>query len=120
MAHVKNLYRILAESILSGLREVEENPFGAPPQVSGTQPIEGGEEMDETPKSPEEEVMELAQEMSVHTRDVPSILRGIKGIIQTKYANPAQASGLVGMLQQTNDETLKAVAVQLDRYLRAI
>lgn len=120
MAHVKNLYRLIAESILSELREAEENPFGAPTPTSGTQPIEGGEGMEEVPKTPEEEVMELAQEMSTHTRDVPSILRGIKGIIQTKYANPAQANGLVGMLQQTNDETLKAVAVQLDRYLRAI
>ena len=115
------VYKMIAEQIVHGLKEVDEEPFGAPKTPSSTpsQPSSGTPPIGET-ETPEQEVLSFAQEMTTHTRDVPSILRGINGIIQNKYPNLRDAQKLVGMLQATQNETLKTVAFQLDRYLKAV
>lgn len=89
------------------------------PPPSGTLPVgeEGISSSEGEELSPEEEVMKLATELSKTTRDIPTILMGIKSIIQKRYQSPEQALGLVNSLINTKDETLKAVAVRLNKFL---
>lgn len=94
------------------------DPFGDQEQPNSSQTdSSSSQEQEEVNLTPEEEVMKMATELSKQTRDVPTILKGVKATIQKRYPNPTQASGLINSLEGSQDETLKGVALQLKRFL---
>lgn len=92
----------------------ETDPFGTSEQPTSP---EGDQEQEEENLTPEEDVMKVATDLSKQTRDIPTILKGVKATIQKRYPNPTQASGLINTLEGSPDESLKAVASQLRRFL---
>ena len=110
------------------MNEESEDPFGgdplSPPAESGSdasapKPTDDPAPPPEPPKTPEEEVIQVAQDLAKQTRDVPTILKAVKATIQRRYPDLAQAAGIVAALHNTGDSTLSAVGQQLDRYMKA-
>jgi hypothetical protein len=61
--------------------------------------------------------MDMATQLSQQTRDVPTILKGIKATMLKRNGNLSQAGSLITSLEGSQDETLRMVAVQLKRFV---
>lgn len=119
-----NFNKILNEIVDVVLKEEEQNnPFGSPPVPSSTnttnmeqQPPE--DSLENLP--PKEEALKVAKDMLSKTRNVPELLKVVKGVVQARYPGFQGAEEVVQALGQETDETLKTVGFQLDRYLKAL
>lgn len=83
----------------------EDNPFG---DETEEQEIE---------KEPKEEVMSFVDDTIKTTTDVPSILKGVKSIIQKRYSSLEDAKEIVEELKNSDDLTKKSVARELERFI---
>lgn len=71
----------------------------------------------EPPKTPEEEIVDIAKGVSEKTKELPEILKAVKGAIQDKYGSPTEAIPVVQALLNSDNPTLKALAPRLNQFL---
>lgn len=88
----------------------EDNPFGDNEEQTG-------KEDEEIPKEPKEEVISFVEDTLDITTDVPTILKGVKSIIQKRYSSLEDAKEVVEELKNSDDLTKKSVARELERFI---
>lgn len=99
---------------------------GAGPTDDTATPPAGGEGDDATGSAGEDEdqgdpitkAVDDAKELLDQTRDIPTILKSVKQAIQGKFEKPDHALGLVKALYDTQDPTLRSVAVRLYQFIK--
>ena len=89
-----------------------DNPFGDNKDDSKTD-----KEDEEIPKEPKEEVISFVEDTLDITTDVPTILKGVKSIIQKRYSSLEDAKEVVEELKNSDDLTKKSVARELERFI---
>lgn len=99
---------------IGSIDQDNSDPFDGDNNQTGEDNPFGDEEIE---KEPKEEVMSFVDDTIKTTTDVPSILKGVKSIIQKRYSSLEDAKEIVEELKNSDDLTKKSVARELERFI---
>jgi hypothetical protein len=98
----------VSSSSMSSSEEDKDNPFGDDNNQDSEENPFDEDEQEETPKEPKEEVMSFVEDTIKTTTDVPTILKGVKSLIQKRYSSLTSAREVVDELKNSDDLTKKS------------
>lgn len=117
------------DSLFAGAEVDTPSTTGSPPQAStdptGAPTDNTTQSTDAQPPSPpepekttEQQVVDIALELTKQTKEIPELLRGVKGAIQDKYDSVESAIPVLQALINSNNPTLKALVPRLEQFLK--